>query len=36
MRHHISALIRAVLRTDHSTYYCASCGGWYPIGHFCP
>jgi hypothetical protein len=16
-------------------YYCASCGGWYPIGHFC-
>lgn len=18
------------------TYYCASCGGWYPIGHFHP
>lgn len=27
--------VLAVLGIDHRTYYCASCGGWYPIGHFC-
>ncbi len=34
MRRHIHALIRA-LRTDHRTYYCAPCGGYYPFQHFC-
>lgn len=28
------ARLLAVLRIDHRTYYCASCGGWYPITHF--
>ncbi len=23
------------LAADFRTYYCASCGGWYPINHFC-
>ncbi len=27
-------LTRAVLRINFETYYCASCGGWYPIEHF--
>lgn len=24
-----------ILGYDFETYYCASCGGWYPIQHFC-
>ncbi len=36
MQRHIHALIRAVLRYEQPPlYYCASCGGHYPIGHFC-
>lgn len=30
-------MIHTLLTTlwiDHATYYCASCGGWYPISHF--
>lgn len=34
MRHRITHLL-ATLRVDSRTYYCASCGGWYPISHFC-
>jgi hypothetical protein len=26
--------ILVALGIDHRTYYCASCGGWYPISHF--
>lgn len=29
------ARLLARLGIDSRTYYCASCGGWYPITHFC-
>jgi len=28
------ARIYAALGIDHTTYYCANCGGHYPAGHF--
>lgn len=31
----MNVVLVVVLHMDFETYYCASCGGWYPIGHFC-
>jgi hypothetical protein len=36
MRRHIYALFHALQRYEQQPlYYCVSCGGYYPIGHFC-